>query len=92
MLLYLKGSPSWKFVMKPETRESPVCCCQQSREQKATETTEPLKEKEYCGSRTVSASILSEKKVHVKAAKWETKGGKKGGGGGREVVKFDKRK
>lgn len=34
MLLYLKGSPSWKFVMKLKTRESPLCCCQHSQEKK----------------------------------------------------------
>lgn len=34
MLLYLKGSPSWKSVMKLKTRESPLCCCQHSQEKK----------------------------------------------------------
>lgn len=89
MPLYLKGSPSWKFAMKLETRESPICCRQHSQEKKATETIVRFKQKDYCGSRTVSAFILSEGKIHEKAAKQKTKKKKRGWG---ELKKSDERK
>jgi len=43
-----------------------------------------FKQKEYRGSRTVSAFILSERKVHVKAAKQDKK--KKEGTGGTSEI------
>lgn len=65
-LRVVQAGNSWQNL-KPG--EVDVLLPTQSREEKATETIVHFKQKEYCGSRTASAPILSERKVHVKAAK-----------------------